>query len=51
MKNIHILATGGTISAAGSGGKTSGYYDGKFRIEELVEGVRGIGELAHLEGE
>lgn len=32
MKHIHILATGGTISAAGDAGATTGYIDGAFDV-------------------
>lgn len=51
MKKIYILATGGTISAAGEGGKTSGYHDGEFLVQDLLESVKGIGTLAELDGE
>ena len=46
MKKIHILATGGTISARGPAGRTAGYQDGAFRIEQLLEGVEGAAALA-----
>lgn len=51
MKKIYVLATGGTISAAGSGGKTTGYHDGKFHVDQLLESISGVRELAVLEGE
>ncbi|QNM05564.1 asparaginase [Qiania dongpingensis] len=51
MKKVYILATGGTISAAGEEGKTSGYHDGKFDVHELLESIKGVGEIAALEGE
>lgn len=51
MKKIHILATGGTISARGPAGRTAGYQDGAFRIEQLLEGVEGAAALARITGE
>ena len=41
MKKVYILATGGTISAAGCEGKTTGYHDGKFKLKDLLERVKG----------
>ena len=49
MKNIVILATGGTIAGQGDAGKTADYKPGVFRIEDLVAGVPGIEALAHIE--
>lgn len=51
MRKVYVLATGGTISAAGSEGKTTGYYDGKLDIKQLLDGIEGIGELARLDGQ
>ena len=50
-KRIHIFATGGTISAAGSEGKTSNYYDGEFDIDALMSSIKGAIALASAEGE
>jgi len=49
MKNIVVLATGGTIAGAGSGGY--GYSAGQFKVEDLIAAVPGIANLAHLRGE
>ena len=51
MKKVYILATGGTISAAGCEGKTTGYHDGKFELKDLLARVKGAEKLAKLEGE
>lgn len=51
MKKIHILATGGTISAQGPAGRTAGYQDGAFDIGQLLTGVAGVENLAQLTGE
>lgn len=50
-KRIVILATGGTISAGGEEGATTGYTDGAFDIDALVAGIPNIGRLARLSGE
>lgn len=51
MKHIVILALGGTISAAGEAGATTGYHDGVFDVDALVRSVPGIERLARLTGE
>lgn len=50
MKNVYILATGGTISAAGDGGRTTGYHDGEFDITDLLKSIQGVEMLARLDG-
>lgn len=51
MKHIHILATGGTISAAGDAGATTGYIDGAFDVHAQIASVTNIEKLADLTGE
>ncbi len=51
LKNIVILATGGTIAGTGAPGKTIGYQPGVLDIESLVADVPGIGEVANITGE
>jgi len=51
MKHIVILALGGTISATGEPGATTGYHDGVFDVEALVQSAPGIEKLARLSGE
>lgn len=50
-KRIVILATGGTISAGGEKGATTGYTGGKFDVNALISGIPNIGRLAELSGE
>lgn len=50
-KVVYILGTGGTISAAGDGGNTTNYLDGKFGVSDLVAGIKGIEQLAQIEYE
>ena len=50
-KRIVILATGGTISAAGEEGATTGYTDGEFDVNTLISGIPNIERLAELSGE
>lgn len=51
MKLVYILGTGGTISAAGDGGNTTNYLDGKFGVDDLVAGIDGIDKLADIKYE
>jgi L-asparaginase len=48
-RNIVILATGGTIAGAGTGG--AGYTAGQFKVEDLIAAVPGMDKLANLKGE
>ncbi len=50
LKNIKILATGGTIAGAGTSGGY-GYKAGAFQIEDLIKAVPNIDKLARLSGE
>ena len=45
MKTIAIIATGGTIAGKG---KSSEYKAGEFSVEEIVQSIPEIEELAHL---
>ena len=47
--NIVILATGGTIAGAGTGG--AAYTAGQFKVQDLIRAVPGIEKIANLEGE
>lgn len=49
LPNIKILATGGTIAGAGSGGY--GYTSGQFKVEDLIKAVPDLNKLANLSGE
>jgi L-asparaginase len=48
---IVILATGGTIAGAQADTSQAGYEAGKFKIEDLINAVPRMGELADLSGE
>lgn len=50
LRNVKILATGGTIAGAGSAG-SYGYTSGEFKVEELIKAVPNIDKLARLSGE
>jgi L-asparaginase len=47
--NIVILATGGTIAGAGTGG--AAYTSGQFKVQDLIAAVPGIDKVAALRGE
>ncbi len=49
--NIVILATGGTIAGAQSGKSQYGYKSGEFKVEDLIDAVPKLRELANLRGE
>jgi L-asparaginase len=49
-KRVVILATGETIAGAGSAG-TDGYKSAEFRVEDLIQAVPRLDELAQLTGE
>lgn len=48
---IVILATGGTIAGAQASTSEAGYQAGKFKIEDLINAVPQMKELADLSGE
>jgi L-asparaginase len=49
--NVVVLATGGTIAGAAATGTQSGYTSGKVTIEEMLNSVPGLKDLANLKGE
>ena len=52
LKNIVILATGGTIAGkAASGTQMTGYTAGAYSVADLLAGVPELGKLAHISGE
>ncbi len=50
-KNIVILATGGTISGAGSSSTGAQYTPGKIDIDQVVKTIPGITKLAGIKAE
>jgi len=51
LKNIVVLATGGTIAGTGESSTGSSYTAGQVRIGEMIDAVPNIRKLANLEGE
>jgi L-asparaginase len=49
--NVVILATGGTIAGAAAGKSEYGYKAGSFKVEDLIDAVPKVKELASLSGE
>ena len=48
MKNIVIIATGGTIAGSGKIGKATDYQAGKIDIKEIIDSIPMINEVANL---
>ena len=48
---IKILATGGTIAGAQASAQSYGYKSGSFKVEDLINAVPHLKELANLSGE
>lgn len=48
MKNIVIIATGGTIAGCGEVGKATNYQAGKIDINEIIDSIPMINEIANL---
>src|SRR5215467_13321441 len=49
--NVVVLATGGTIAGAAATGAQSSYTSGKVTIDDMLNSVPGIKDLANLKGE
>lgn len=49
MKNIVIIATGGTIAGSGDAGKAAEYEAGRISVSDILESVPSIRSLAHLQ--
>jgi L-asparaginase len=49
--SIRILATGGTIAGAQANAQSYGYKSGTFKVEDLINAVPAIKDLAELGGE
>ena len=48
MKNIVIIATGGTIAGSGDAGKAADYQAGRISVSDILESVPSIRSLAHM---
>lgn len=51
LKNIIILATGGTIAGTGESGKTTNYKAGNLDIQALIDSVSNLDKIANIHGE
>lgn len=49
MKNIVIIATGGTIAGSGEVGKSADYAAGTFEVSDILASVPAIENLAHIQ--
>lgn len=49
--NIMVLATGGTIAGAAAGKSEYGYKSGSFKVEDLINAVPQVKDVANLSGE
>ena len=48
MKNIVILATGGTIAGAGEQGKDIGYKSGSIKAQTLIDAIPELKNVANI---
>jgi L-asparaginase len=48
---ITVLATGGTIAGAQAEGQDAGYKSGSFKVEDLINAVPTLKDLADMDGE
>lgn len=48
MKNIMIVATGGTIAGVGQVGKSATYQAGEIDISAIINSIPALNEIAHL---
>jgi len=51
MKNVTILATGGTIAGVATSGSQPSYTSGQMSIKAMIDAVPGIEKLALIQGE
>lgn len=49
MKTIAIVATGGTIAGTGQLGKTTSYKAGEMTVDQVIESIPMIKEVAHIQ--
>ena len=48
MKTIAIVATGGTIAGTGKQGKTVAYRAGEMNVDEIIQSIPMIKDIAHI---
>ncbi len=49
MKTVAIVATGGTIAGTGQKGKTVAYHAGEMNIDEVIESIPMIKDVANIQ--
>lgn len=49
MKTIAIIATGGTIAGTGENGKTVAYHAGEISVENIIESIPVIKNIANIQ--
>ena len=50
LKNIVVIATGGTIAGSGDKGKTTNYKAGVYDVKALTDSVEGLDKVANIMG-
>jgi len=50
LKNVVVIATGGTIAGSGAKGKTTNYKAGIYDVKALTHSVEGLDKLANITG-
>lgn len=49
MKNIMVVATGGTIAGIGEKGKTVAYHAGEISVEDILKSIPSVEKIAHIQ--
>lgn len=49
MKTIAVIATGGTIAGTGKQGKSVAYHAGEIGINEIINSIPAIKDIAHIQ--
>lgn len=50
LKNVVVIATGGTIAGSGASGKTTNYKAGVYDVKALCDSVEGLDKIANIMG-
>lgn len=50
LKNVVVIATGGTIAGSGDKGKTTNYKAGVYDVKALTDSVEGLDKVANIMG-
>lgn len=49
MKNIMVVATGGTIAGIGEKSKTVAYHAGEISVEDILQSIPSVEKMAHIQ--